>query len=38
MLTYFPNMIKKEVIVVKATNNDIGATTGEETKEEKKIV
>jgi hypothetical protein len=38
LLTYFPNMIKKEVIAVKATNNDTGATTGDETKKGKTIV
>ncbi len=38
LLTYFPYMIKKEVIAVKAANNNTGATTGEETKEAKKIV
>ncbi len=38
LLTYFPNMIKKEVIAVKATNNNTGAMTGDETKEVKKIV
>ncbi len=31
-LTYFPNMIKKEVIAVKAVNNNTGATTGDEIK------
>ncbi len=38
LLTYFPNMIKKEVFAVKAANKNMGATTGEETKEAKKIV
>ncbi len=38
LLTYFPNMIKKEVIAVKAANNNTGDTTGDETKEAKKIV
>jgi hypothetical protein len=38
LLTYFPNMIKKEVIAVKAANNNKGATTGDETKEAKKII
>jgi hypothetical protein len=37
-LTYFPNMIKREVIGVKAVNNNTGATTGDETKEAKKIM
>jgi hypothetical protein len=37
-LTYFPNMIKKEVIVVKAANSITGATTGDETNEAKKIM
>ncbi len=38
LLTYFPNMIKKEVIAAKAANNNMGAMTGEEPKEAKKIV
>ena len=38
LLTYFPKMIKKEVIAAKAANNNTGATTGDETKEAKKIV
>jgi hypothetical protein len=37
-LTFFPNMIKKEVIAVKAANNNMGAMTGDETKEAKKSV
>ncbi len=37
-LTYFPNMIKKEVIAVNAANNNMGAMTRDETKEAKKIV
>jgi hypothetical protein len=38
LLTYFPNMIKKEAIAVWAANNNMGAMNGEETKEAKKIV
>ncbi len=38
LLTYFPNMIKKEVIAVKAAKNNMGAMTRDETKEAKKIL
>jgi hypothetical protein len=38
LLTYFPNMIKKEVVAVKTANNNMGAMTGDETKEAKKIM
>jgi hypothetical protein len=38
LLTYYLNIIKKEVIAVKAPNNNMGATTGDETKEAKKVV
>ncbi len=38
LLTYFPNMIKKKVVAVKAANNNTGAMTEDETKEAKKFV
>ena len=37
-LTYFPNMIKKELIAVKAANKSTGTATQEEQKEARKIV
>jgi hypothetical protein len=37
-LTYFPNMIKKELIPVKQVNGNSGTTTPEEQKEARKIV
>jgi hypothetical protein len=37
-LTYFPNMIKKELIAVKQVNGNSGTTTSEEQKEARKIV
>jgi hypothetical protein len=37
-LTYFSNMIKKELIAVKAANNNTGTATQEEQKEARKVV
>ena len=36
--TYFLNMIKKELIAVKAANNNTGTATQEEQKEARKVV
>jgi hypothetical protein len=37
LLTYFPNMIKKEVIAVKTANNNTGAMAGVRPRKQRRL-